>query len=78
MTETKPPSLVTNPASDHAFRAAADAALETSQSIGDFQRILREGYPRTVVRARELSGEQAVVWYVYREGHWVTGTAREE
>jgi hypothetical protein len=78
MTETPRPSLITNPAGDRAFRAAADAALESVQSIAEVQELLRRRYPRAVVRARELSGERAVVWYVYREGHWVTRDAHEE
>jgi hypothetical protein len=76
MTDTPQPSLVTNPAGDRAFRAAAQAALETTQSIGDFEKVLRAAYPRAVVRARELSGERSVVWYVYREGHWVAADSR--
>jgi hypothetical protein len=30
-----------------------------------------------VVRARDLAGERPVVWYVYRDGHWV-GRDRNE
>jgi len=71
MTETPLPTLVTNPAGDSAFRAAAEAALEAGQPIGEFERALRTGYLRAAVRERELSGERCVVWYVYREGHWV-------
>jgi hypothetical protein len=78
MTETPLPSLVTNPAGDAAFRAAAEAALETAQSIDEFEKTLRSRYPRAVVRARALSGERTVVWYVYREGHWVMGETHEE
>ena len=71
MTETQRPNLVTNPADDAAFRDAAEAALEEGQSVQDLQAILRRAYPRAVVRARDLAGERPVVWYVYREGHWV-------
>jgi hypothetical protein len=71
MTETQRPTLVTNPAADRAFNAAAETELEEGQSAEEFQAILRRQYPHAVVRPRERSGERRVVWYVYREGHWV-------
>ena len=71
MTETQRPTLVTNPADDVAFRDAAEATLHEGQSVAELQEILRRAYPRTVVRARDLDGERPVVWYVYRDGHWV-------
>jgi predicted ATP-binding protein involved in virulence len=77
MTETQP-NLVTNPADDRAFRDAAEAALLDGQSVEELQRILRHEYPRVVVRARDLTGERPIVWYVYREGHWVGGHDREQ
>ena len=73
MTETQPPILLTNPAVDVAFRDAAVAALQEGLSAADLQAILRRVYPRAIVRPRELAGERAVVWYVYRDGHWVGG-----
>jgi hypothetical protein len=72
MTETQRPSLITNPAHDIAFRDHAEAALHEGQSVAELQQILRREYPRAVVRARDLAGERPVVWYVYRDGHWVT------
>jgi hypothetical protein len=78
MTETPLPTLITNPAGDSAFRAAAEAALDTVQSIAEFEKLLRGTYPRAIARARSLSGEPRVVWYVYRDGHWVRGDAAEE
>ncbi len=71
MTETQRPTLVANPAGDVAFRDQAETALQEGQSVAELQRILRRDYPRAVVRARELDGERQVVWYVYRDGHWV-------
>jgi hypothetical protein len=71
MTETQRPTLVTNPADDGAFHDAAEAALQEGQSVTDLQGILRGAYPLAVVRARDLAGERPVVWYVYRDGHWV-------
>lgn len=73
MTETQRPALVTNPAGDVAFRDHAEAMLQEGQSVAELQEILRRDYPRAVVRARDLSGERPVVWYVYRDGHWVAG-----
>lgn len=76
MTEIRP-HLVTNPAGDRDFQDAAEAALFDGQSVAELQRILRRAYPRAVVRARDLTGEQPGVWYVYREGHWVARHDRE-
>jgi hypothetical protein len=70
--------LVTNPAGDARFMAAAEAALREGQSVGEFQQLLRREYPRAVVRARDLAGERRLVWYVYREGHWVAGDDRQQ
>jgi hypothetical protein len=72
VTETQLPTLITNPADDAAFRNAAQAALQEGQSVAQLQEILRREYPRALVRARDLAGERPVVWYVYRDGHWVT------
>jgi hypothetical protein len=73
MTETQRPTLVTNPAGDSAFRDDAAAALAEGRSVAELQESLRRAYPRAVVHARDLAGERQVVWYVYREGHWVAG-----
>lgn len=78
MTETQRPTLVTNPAGDVNFRDAAEAALHEGKSVADLQAILRRAYPRAVVRARELDGERPVVWYVYRDGHWVARHDRDQ
>jgi hypothetical protein len=71
MTETQRPVLVTNPAADRQFNAAAEKVLEEGQSLEEFQAILRRQYPKALVRARQLSAERWVVWYVYRDGQWV-------
>ena len=78
MTETQRPTLITNPATDVAFREHAESALQEGQSVAELQQILRGEYPRAVVRARDLEGERTVAWYVYRDGHWVTGWDREQ
>jgi len=71
MTDIQRPSLITNPADDAAFHDDAEAVLDDGQSIDEFQAMLRRGYPRAVVRSRDLAGESQLVWYVYRDGHWV-------
>ena len=66
------PVLVTNPHDDETFRAAANAALESGASTpAALRAALHEAYPKAVVHARELSMEQTVVWYVYRDGRWI-------
>ena len=71
MNDTQRPTLITNPAGDLAFRDRAEAALGQSRSADELQEVLRQRYPQAVVRPRELAGERPIVWYVYREGHWV-------
>ena len=71
MTDTPRPTLVTNPSADRPFRDAAERDVERARSAAELQELLRRSYPRAVVRPREISGEATVVWYVYREGHWV-------
>jgi len=67
------PTLVVNPTADEPFASRARALVAQGlDTVDSLQTALREaGYPRTVVRARELSSEPAQVWYVYREGAWV-------
>jgi hypothetical protein len=76
----RPPVIVCNPADDDAFCAAAEAALrERPATPATLEAALRTGYPRTVVRAREISNEADAVWYVYRDGRWTpAGTAAAE
>jgi len=65
------PYLLTNPASDDEFRRYALALLSAGVMPDSFQDALRERYPFAVVRPRLLTSEPLVVWYVYRDGHWV-------
>jgi hypothetical protein len=61
-----------SPPSDAAFGTLAQALVSDGlEASPDLEARLRQRYPRARVRPRELSGEEAVVWYVYREGHWV-------
>ncbi len=65
------PMLMINPSSDVVFATAANGALggdETPEALAD---ALRPEYPSVTVRSRDLSEEAIVVWYVYRDGHWV-------
>jgi hypothetical protein len=78
MTDTQRPTLITNPATDIAFRDHAESVLREGQSVAELQQLLRGDYPRAVVRARDLAGERSVVWYVYRDGHWVPGDDQEQ
>ena len=78
MTEIQRPTLVINPSDDVAFHDEVEASLREGQSAGGLQETLRPSYPRTVVRPRDLAGERPVVWYVYREGHWIAPNHRDE
>jgi hypothetical protein len=42
-----------------------------AMEAGELERRLRTSYPSAVVRPRDLANEPFVVWYVYRDGHWV-------
>jgi len=68
------PRLITNPPSDGAFRDAAETALEKlppgNRTPAALAAALRGAYPRAAVRARDLAGEQTIIWYVYRDGRW--------
>jgi hypothetical protein len=63
--------LVTNPADDRGFAAAATRlAAEVVGRPEALQAMLRMRYRRAVVRRRDLAGEQFETWYVYRDGRW--------
>jgi hypothetical protein len=67
------PLLVINPPADALFVLACETAMDPPlQDPDELQRTLRRRYPRTVVRPRSLAGESIEVWYVYREGRWVS------
>lgn len=68
------PTIVRNPPGDRAFQQAIDELLASDVTEpAALQERLRERYPRTVVRPRELDAERTPVWYVYREGRWTRG-----
>jgi hypothetical protein len=66
------PLIVANPAGDREFRALIDSSLlKGAGRPEDLEALLRTRYPQAIVRRRELAGEPTVVWYVYRDGHWI-------
>ena len=69
-----PSTLIVNPRDDPAF-ASFVRAIEADgvDSRDDFELRLRQRYPEAVVRLRDLHGETFTIWYVYRDGHWVSG-----
>jgi hypothetical protein len=73
------PVLIINPATDASFAALAETELAVDGHDREaFQARLRRRYPQTVVHARELSGEQTTIWYVYRDGHWTRSERRHD
>jgi hypothetical protein len=66
------PTLVVNPASDRVFADFTEMLVDHGvRSLEDLASRLRAVYPDATVHRRELTGEAQVVWYVYRDGHWV-------
>jgi hypothetical protein len=71
------PVLIINPADDGDFGRYADECLDQgADSPARLEGSLRAHYPRAVVRARELSSELNIVWYVYRDGFWIPPSGR--
>jgi hypothetical protein len=67
-------TIVRNPVSDKDFEEAVARAMDAAPADpAMLERLLRATYPQAVVRPRELTGERGIVWYVYREGHWISG-----
>jgi hypothetical protein len=70
------PILVLNPRSDRSFVTYVDhLSREELTTAVALQARLREQFPRAVVHARGLSGEDVTMWYVYRDGHWTSDQA---
>jgi hypothetical protein len=66
------PTLILNPADDREFGAAAEHFIASGFVEPTLlQDCLHDRWPRAIVRPRELAGEHAQIWYVYRDGHWV-------
>jgi len=67
------PILVISPRNDRGFVTLAERLVEDGAGTpGGLQSKLRQQYPKAVVRARDLTYETHVVWYVYRDGRWVS------
>lgn len=69
--------LVLNPATDPEFTRLATESLEGVSAPAELEAALRNTYPKCVVRAREISSEARVVWYVYRDGRWIPSVQPE-
>jgi hypothetical protein len=71
-------TLVVNPRDDMPFVALAEGLVADGvRTPKELQDRLRREYPEAVVRARELDGEAFTIWYVYRDGHWVSGAPEQ-
>jgi len=67
------PLLVINPVGDARFVRACEELMGSSPPDPDtLEAMLRRAYPQAEVRPRSLSGETVEVWYVYRDGRWVS------
>ena len=75
---TERPILVLNPRQDPLFVERAEQLLTPSMAPEALQAALREHYPAAVVRERVLASEPSTVWYVYRDGRWVSGATTNE
>lgn len=66
------PALFLNPADDLGFVNEVDRLMDDGLAEAtELERRLRDSYPQAVVRPRDISNEPFLVWYVYRDGHWV-------
>ncbi len=65
------PTLFMNPRRDAEFLDRVTSEAASAASPEDLRTRLSQWYPNVTVRRRSLEGEQADVWYVYRDGHWV-------
>ena len=62
-----------NPADDLHLAAQAREIVRSGATLKELRERLHADYPSLVVHRRELSGEDHETWYVYREGHWISG-----
>ena len=70
------------PHDDRSFRASAEALLTgtATDDPRELQAGLRRSYPNAVVRRQHrlaALSEDARIWYVYRDGHYVTPSDEE-
>jgi hypothetical protein len=72
MDSGRKPNLVVNPIDDGDFVVAAERLIDEGiVSLGEFVRRLQPTYPDVAVHPREIYAEPVLIWYVYRDGHWV-------
>ena len=70
------PTLILNPRHDTRFVSVAEAIVSDGvRTPSELEEQLRRQYPRVVVHPRELTGESFTIWYVYRDGHWISSPA---
>jgi hypothetical protein len=63
---------VVNPVEDAVFAGFAEMLVDHgARSVEELERRLRTSYPKAAVHARELADEAILIFYVYRDGHWV-------
>jgi hypothetical protein len=75
------PVLVINPIDDREFAAATQQLLDEGiLELEEFRDRLRVAYPGAAAHLREIADEPILIWYVYREGHWIdlSATGLEE
>lgn len=66
------PTLIVNPSTDGLFGTYAETLVDHgAATTAELEHRLRTIYPRAIVHARELAGEAGLIWYVYRDGHWI-------
>ena len=67
------PDLLSFPSEDRAFAREVEASVarEHPASPAELEHILRDRFPRVVVRLRSLSDESRATWYVFRDGRVV-------
>jgi hypothetical protein len=65
--------IIANPPGDRRFRSMIDAFLVgAGRRPEELESVLRTRFPSALVRRRDLAGERFDVWYVYRDGHWIS------
>ncbi len=67
------PVLIINPANDLELAAWARNLMKgRNWTPKTLEAELRLTFPNVVVHSRDLSGERTQIWYVYREGRWIS------
>ena len=64
--------------SDSEFVAMVTSYAANIEAIDGLAAALRTRYPNAVVRLRNIDGELDEVWYVYRDGRWVSESGQVE